>query len=150
MRITDRSVIARPPAEVWPFVASADNYRLWNPKLRFMDARGPFMVGHSFATRYLFNGKEIQFLTTVVAVDENRFLELRHDSVVARDVRSDLRAQERIALSGFLGRTTVTRTLAFHDHAIAWYWVLLIQLINALGHRVGPDPLKELCERGMG
>jgi hypothetical protein len=54
---------------------------------------------------------------------------------------------ERITLHEFGGTTRVTKTITLENHGAAWYWVVLIWLISHLGHRVGPDRLKEMCER---
>jgi len=37
--------------------------------------------------------------------------------------------------------------VTIRNHGAAWYWIVLIWLISNFGARVGPDLLKQMCER---
>ena len=146
MILTDRSTILLPAEKVWPFLVTPAHFVTWSHNLVSVDAREPFTLGRPFSAVFKWNDKPIQFLVTPTIVEPNRRLELRFDNAVGEDVRPDLRMVESIELQELFGRTVVTKRLALTHHGIAWYWVVVMTLITALGHRVGPDRLKDLCE----
>ncbi len=124
MRLRERSVIARPAAKVWPFIIRPEYFQRWNAKISAMDATGEFRVGQPFTTHYQWNARPLQCASVATEIQEGRLLELLHTHLIGPGIRPDMEIRERITL---------------HEAAI---W-----LISNFGARVGPDLLKQMCER---
>jgi hypothetical protein len=75
-------------------------------------------------------------------------LELRHSAPSGPGIRPDLEVTERVTLEESRGRTTVTKVITITNHGIPWFVMPLIWFVTRFGARVGPDPLKSLCEGG--
>jgi uncharacterized protein YndB with AHSA1/START domain len=147
MRLRERSVIARPAAKVWPFIIRPEYFQRWNAKISAMDATGEFRVGQPFTTHYEWNGKPMQCATVATDIQEGRVLELLHTHLIGPGIRPDMEIRERITLHELRGGTQVTKVVTIRNHGAAWYWSVLIWLISNFGARVGPDLLKQMCER---
>ena len=61
-------------------------------------------------------------------------------------IRPDMDIRERITLRGTGGRTIVTKVVTIENHGMPWFLIPLVWFIANFGARVGPDPLKVLCE----
>jgi hypothetical protein len=147
MRIRERSMIDRPAAKVWPYVVRAEHFQKWNTKIASMDATGEFRLGQPFATHYQWNNKSIQCVTVATEIQDGRLLELCHSSLMGAGIRPDMDIHERITLREAGGRSLVTKVVTIKNHGIPWVFVPLVWFIANFGARVGPDPLKVLCER---
>ena len=55
---------------------------------------------------------------------------------------------ERITLRGVGRGSTVTKVVTIRNHGMPWFFTPLVWFIANFGARVGPDPLKVLCESG--
>ena len=148
MKIRERSVINRPPATVWPCIIRAESFTKWNTKISSMDATGEFRVGQPFTTHYRWNNKAIQCVTVATEIQPGRLLELRHSTLTGTGIRSGMEIHERITVRGAGGGSTVTKVVTITNHGIPWLFVPLVWFVANFGARVGPDPLKVLCEGG--
>ena len=148
MTIRERSVIDRPAAAVWPYIIRPESFAKWNTKVSALDATGEFRLGQPFTTRYVWNNKTIQCVTEATEIREGRVLELRHASLTGAGIRPDMEIRERITLREQGGRAYVTKLVTIRNHGVPWIFVPLVWLVANFGARVGPDPLKVLCERG--
>jgi uncharacterized protein YndB with AHSA1/START domain len=148
MRIRERSVIDRPPATVWPYIIRAESFAKWNTKISSMDATGEFRVGQPFTTHYRWNNKAIQCATVATEIQPGRLLELRHSTVTGKGIRPNMEIFELITLRGAGRGSTVTKVVTIRNHGMPWFFIPLVWFIANFGARVGPDPLKVLCERG--
>lgn len=148
MTIRERSVIDRPAATVWPYIIRPESFVKWNTKLSALDATGEFRVGQPFTTRYVWNNKAIQCVTEATEIRDDRLLELRHSGLTGAGIRPDMDIRERITLHEHGGRTFVTKVVTIRNHGVPWMFVPLVWFVANFGARVGPDPLKTLCERG--
>ena len=148
MTIRERSVIDRPAAAVWPYNIRPESFVTWNTKLSALDATGEFRVGQPFTTRYAWNNKAIQCVTEATEIREARLLELRHSGLTGAGIRPDMEIRERITLREHGGRTFVTKVVTIRNHGVPWMLLPLVWFVANFGARVGPDPLKTLCEHG--
>jgi uncharacterized protein YndB with AHSA1/START domain len=57
MGIRERTTIARPAAEVWPYVIRPERFQKWNSKISSMETGGEFRLGQPFTTHYLWKGR---------------------------------------------------------------------------------------------
>jgi uncharacterized protein YndB with AHSA1/START domain len=146
MKIRERSVIDRPPATVWPYIIRAESFAKWNTKISSMDATGEFRVGQPFTTHYRWNNKAIQCVTVATEIQPGRLLELRHSTLTGTGIRSGMEIHERITVRGAGGGSTVTKVVTIRNHGMPWFFIPLVWLVANFGARVGPDPLKMLCE----
>ena len=147
MRIRERSLIDRPVARVWPYIIRAEHFQQWNRKISSMDASGEFRLGQPFTTHYQWNNKAIQCVTVATEIQDGRVLELRHSGLMGAGIRPDMDIHERITLRAAGSRTMVTKVVTIENHGMPWFLIPLVWLITNFGARVGPDPLKALCER---
>ena len=147
MRLRERSVIARPAAKVWPFIIRPEYFQRWNAKISAMDATGEFRVGQPFTTHYQWNARPLECSSVATEIQEGRLLELLHTHLIDPSIRPDMEIRERITLHELAGTTRVTKAVTIRNHGAAWYWSVLIWLISNFGARVGPDLLKQMCER---
>ena len=147
MKIRERSVIARPAAKVWPYLIRPEYFAKWNTKISSMDATGEFRVGQPFTTHYRWNARPLQCASVATEIQESRLLELLHTHLIGPGIRPDMEIRERITLHEAAGTTWVTKVVTIRNHGAAWYWIVLIWLISNFGTRVGPDLLKQMCER---
>jgi hypothetical protein len=134
--------------KVWPYIVRPESFVEWNTKIRSMDATGEFRLGHPFNTHYLWNNKSIQCVTVPTEIRECRVLELRHSQLVGTGIRPDMEIHERITLREAGGSSHVTKVVTLANHGVPWALVPIVWFIANFGARVGPDPLKTLCERG--
>ena len=146
MKIRERSVIDRLPATVWPCIIRAESFAKWNTKISSMDATGEFRVGQPFTTHYRWNNKAIQCVTVATEIQPGRVLELRHSMLTGTGIRPDLEIVERVTLRSAGGGSTVTKVVTIRNHGMPWFFIPLVWLVANFGARVGPDPLKMLCE----
>lgn len=146
MRIREQTIIDRPVAVVWPFVATAESFCAWNDKITHMEATGPFRLGQRFATHYALHGPPTQFMTEVVALEEGRLLELRHASPFGQGVRVEMETIERVTLEDAGGRTVVTRDIDVRNHGLPWWARPLVWFVTRFGRPTGEDRLKKMCE----
>ena len=147
MRIRQRSLIDRPPERVWSYVIRPEHFQTWNSKITALDATGEFRLGQTFTTRYKWNDKVITCVTVPTEISEAHVLELRHAHPTGVGVRPDMEVQERITLRGFGRRTIVTKIITIKNHGMPWFLIPVVWFVGNFGARVGPDPLKVLCER---
>jgi len=148
MKIRERSVIDRPPVTVWPYIIRPESFAKWNTKVSSMDATGEFRVGQPFTTHYRWNNRAIQCVTIATEIQPERVLELRHSMLTGTGIRPDLEIVERVTLRSAGGGSTVTKVVTIKNHGIPWLFVPLVWFVANFGARVGPDPLKVLCEGG--
>jgi uncharacterized protein YndB with AHSA1/START domain len=146
MLIRERSIIARPAAAVWPYIATPELFQQWNDKVASMEARERFREGQQFTTHYLWNGKAMQCLSLVTRLEEGRLLELRHTRMLGPAGRRDMEVTERIELSGEGERSTVTKTVTIKNIDIPLLLRPLIWFVTRFGKPKGEDRLKKLCE----
>lgn len=149
MHLVERTELDHPIAKVWPLIVTPEAFQLWNDKVVAMDAAERFILGQSFQTRYVMNDRAMRCLTTVTALEDGRLLELQHTNCVGDKILSDLLVCERITLTESGGRTVVVKDIKITNHAIPWYFMPLIWLLNRTGKPDGPDKLKELCEANL-
>jgi hypothetical protein len=147
MRLRERFHIDRPAARVWPYIIRPEYFRQWNSKVSAMDVTGEFRLGQPFTTHYLWNNKPLRCVTVATQIQEGRVLELRHSGLMGPGIRPDMEIHERITLDARAGRTIVTKVVTIRNHGGPWILIPLIWFIANFGARVGPDPLKALCER---
>jgi uncharacterized protein YndB with AHSA1/START domain len=147
MRIRERYAVDRPPTTVWPYIIRPELFARWNTKVSAMDATGEFRVGQPFTTHYRWNNKAIQCVTVATEIQPGRLLELRHSTLTGTGIRPDMEILERITLRGAGRGSTVTKVVTIRNHGMPWLFVPLVWFIANFGARVGPDPLKVLCER---
>ncbi|MFP5211809.1 MAG: SRPBCC domain-containing protein, partial [Acidobacteriota bacterium] len=146
LRIVERSTINRPSESVWPYVILSEYFRRWNKKIVSMDAPDEFKVGQSFTTRYRMGSKEIQCLTTVAVVEENRLLEMRHANCMGESIGPDLEVVETITLQEKRGRTHVRKVVTVRNHSLPWLLIPIIWFVSRFGSPTEPNALKALCE----
>jgi len=147
MKIREHSMIDRPAVKVWPYIVRPESFVAWNTKIRSMDATGEFTIGQPVNTHYVWNNKSIQCVSMPTEVRECRVLELRHSQLVGAGIRPDMEIHERITLREVGGRSHVTKIVTLKHHGVPWPFIPVVWLVANFGARVGPDPLKELCER---
>jgi hypothetical protein len=104
-------------------------------------------VGQPFTTHYQWNARPLQCASVATEIQEGRLLELLHTHLIGPGIRPDMEIRERITLHEAAGTTRVTKAVTIQNHGAAWYWSVLIWLIGNFGARVGPDLLKQMCER---
>ena len=148
MKIRERHVVGRPAAMVWPYVIRPEHFAKWNTKIASIEATGEFRLGQPFTTHYRWNNKSIQCVTVPTELQPGRLLELRHSNLTGPDVRHDMEIYERITLREAGGHSFVTKVVTLRNHGIPWFFVPIVWFVANFGARVGPDPLKLLCERG--
>jgi uncharacterized protein YndB with AHSA1/START domain len=146
MKIRERSVIDRPAATVWPYLVRAEHFAKWNRKIESIDATGEFRLGQPFATHYRWKNKSIQCVTIPTELQPGRLLELRHSNLTGPEIRHDMEIHERITLREVGGRSFVTKVVTLRNHGIPWFFLPIVWFVANFGARVGPDPLKVLCE----
>ena len=110
------------------------------------DRRVP--LGQPFTTHYRWNNKDIQCATTATEIEPGRLSELRHSGLTGQGIRPDMEIVERIMLRGAGDRSIVTKVVTIKNHGMPWFFIPLVWFIANFGARVGPDPLKVLCESG--
>ncbi len=147
MKITERSYIQTPPEKVWPYLISPEHFQEWNDKIVSMEARGTFVLNQPFVTHYRLGKQSSQCLSTVVAIEPLRLLELHHRAVATGRDGASLEAVERITLAPRGAASVVTKTVWIRNHHIPWLLVPLIWFVTHFGSRAGRDKLKDLCER---
>ena len=148
MKIRERYAVDRPPAAVWPYIIRPESFAQWNTKISSMDATGEFRLGQPFTTHYRWNNKAIQCATIATDIQPGRLLELRHTNLMGTGIRPDMEIHERITLRGTDRGSAVTKIVTIKNHGMPWVFIPLVWFIANFGARVGPDPLKTLCERG--
>ena len=148
MKIRERYVIDRPAATVWPYVIRPEMFAKWNTKVASMDATGEFRLGQPFTTHYRWNNKAIQCVTVPTEIRDGRLLELRHSNLAGVGIRPDMEIHERITLREMAGKSYVTKVVTLRNHGMPWVLIPIVWFLANFGARVGPDPLKTLCERG--
>jgi len=146
MRISQRTTIDRPVAQVWPHVIRPESFKQWNTKVGAMDATGEFRPGQPFTTHYQWKGKSLQFVSVATEVEPGRVLELRHTAPVGAGLRRDMEIRERVTLAPRGTRTVVTKVVTLTNHGMPWFWLPLVWFVTRFGARTDPDPLKVLCE----
>jgi uncharacterized protein YndB with AHSA1/START domain len=146
MKLRDRSEIDRPIMHVWRYIVTPELFKLWNDKIIELDARGAFLRGQSFSTRYAMSRKQILCRSTVTALEEGRLLELHHGNCSGSGIRREIDVVERITLEENKGRTIVIKVVSIRNSGIPWFLVPLIWYINRFGKPAGKDKLKEMCE----
>jgi hypothetical protein len=92
------------------------------------------------------SGKKIQCVSTVIAIEEGRLLEIRHSDCMGEKIHRDLEVTERITLEEAKGRTIVKKEVVIKNHGIPWLLMPLIWFVTRFGKPTGPDPLKMMCE----
>jgi len=148
MKIRERYVVDRPAAKVWPYVIRPEHFAKWNTKISSMDATGEFRLGQPFTTHYLWNNKSIQCVTVATEIRAGRLLELRHSNPTGPGIRPGMEIHERITLREMAGKSYVTKVVTLRNHGMPWVLIPIVWFVANFGARVGPDPLKTLCERG--
>ncbi|MBI3004585.1 MAG: hypothetical protein HYY49_04130 [Ignavibacteriales bacterium] len=146
MHIVEHSIIDRPASKVWPFIIAAEYFQLWNTKIISLEAKGQFLLNQPFMTRYRMNGKEMQCISTVTALENERLLEIQHTNYVSNKDNSQLSVCERITLKEWAHRTIVTKDVEVKHHQVPWILIPLIWLTMKFGKPVEPDKLKQMCE----
>lgn len=146
MRIVEKTTIDRPIEKVWPFIIRPESFQKWNNKIVAMEAKDEFRLGQPFTTRYRMSSKEIQCLSTVTAIEKERFLELRHSNCIGPGIHPELEVWERISLARAGEGTLVTKEVLIKNHRIPWIFAAIIWLVNRFGRPAEPDRLKLMCE----
>lgn len=146
VKLRERTEIARLPADVWPFIVTAELFRQWNEKIVDIEATGQFRQGQSFITRYRMSGREMQCLSKVIALEPGLLLELRHGNCSGKGMRRELDVVERITLSEKRGRTIVKKEVDLRNSGLPWFMIPVLWFINRFGKPVGRNKLKDLCE----
>ena len=146
MVLRQRSFISRPPAAVWPFIATPELYQQWNDKIASMEAREQFHASQQFTTHYRWKGKELQCLSVVTRLDEGRLLEIRHTRCLGPESRPDMEVVERVKLEGNAERSVVTKTVFVKNFDMPLLLRPLVWFITQFGKPKGEDRLKRLCE----
>lgn len=148
MKIVERSLISVPPEKVWPFIVTPELFWQWNDKIVSMEARGAFVAGQRFSTRYRLTSQSAQCLSVVAELQPLRVLELRHRVVMSASGRTGVNAAERITLEEKNGGTLVTKTVTIGRHGIPLWLLPVIWFVTRFGKPAGEDRLKTLCETG--
>lgn len=146
MVIREKSVIDRPAAAVWPFIVSPESFRAWNTKVVSLEVKEPFRLGQSFVTHYAMSKKQIQCLSTVTALEENRLLEIRHAHCVGAGIGPELNVREKITLHERDGKTVVEKEVTIKNHNVPWILIPIIWFVTQFGKTTEPDRLKAMCE----
>ena len=146
MKIRERSIIDRPTATVWPYLVRAEHFAKWNTKIDSIDATGEFRLGQPFTTHYRWNNKSIQCVTVPTELQPGRLLELRHSNLTGPGISHEMEISERITLREAGGHSLVTKVVTLRNHGIPWFFLPIVWFVANFGARVGPDPLKVLCE----
>jgi uncharacterized protein YndB with AHSA1/START domain len=146
MKLRDRSEIDRPITHVWRYIVTPELFQQWNDKIIELDARGAFLRGQSFSTRYGMSRKQILCRSLVTELEEGRLLELRHGNCSGSGIRREIDVVERITLKEENGRTIVIKDVIVGNSGIPWLLIPLIWFINRFGRPARPDKLKAMCE----
>jgi uncharacterized protein YndB with AHSA1/START domain len=146
MNIRERSTISAPAAQVWPYIVTAELFRVWNDKIIDIEAQGEFRGGQTFHTGYRMSKNEIRCWSKVTALEPERLLELHHGNCTGQGLKRDIEVIERITLEEKDGRTIVTKEVVIRNSEVPWFFIPLIWLITRFGKPVGKDKLKEMCE----
>lgn len=146
MKLREETLVQRSPVEVWPWIVSPERFMQWNENVVSMETRDSFVLNQSFTTQYMLNGKPLQCLSTVTAIEEGRLLELKHDHCVGPKVRRDMVVVERITLEDKGNHVVVTKTVTVRNHDAPWILLPLIWFVTRFGKPTKPDRLKYLCE----
>jgi uncharacterized protein YndB with AHSA1/START domain len=146
VKIRERSVIDRPAATVWPYLVRPEHFAKWNRKIESIDTTEEFRLGQPFTTHYRWNNKSIQCVTVPTELQPGRVLELRHSNLTGPGISQEMEISERITLREAGGRSLVTKVVTLRNHGIPWFFLPIVWFVANFGARVGPDPLKVLCE----
>ena len=146
MHIVEQSIIDRPASKVWPFIIAPEYFQLWNTKIISLEAKGQFLLNQPFMTRYRMNGKEMQCISTVTAIENERLLEIQHTNCVSKEDNSQLIVCERITIKESAHGTIVTKDVEVKHHQVPWILIPLIWFTMKFGKRVESDKLKQMCE----
>ena len=146
MKIRERSDIARPALHVWPYIVTAEHFRVWNDKVIDLETQGEFRLGQTFHTGYRMSQHEIRCWSKVTALEPERLLELHHGNCTGQGLKRDIEVVERVTLEEKDGRTIVTKEVVIRNSGVPWFFVPLIWFVTRFGKPVGKDKLKALCE----
>jgi len=146
MHIVEKSIIDRPATKVWPFIISPEHFQLWNTKIISLEAKGQFLINQPFMTRYSMNGKEMQCISTVTAIENEHLLEIKHTNCVGNEDNSNLTVYERFTITESGKQTIVKKDVEVKHHQIPWILIPLIWFVTRFGKTVEPDKLKLMSE----
>lgn len=146
MHLRQKTIIDRPPMEVWRCVINPQNYLKWNEKIASLEAKDRFQLNQRFVTHYQWGRKQLQCMSAAIKIEEARLLELKHSSFVGSGVNPAMEVIERVTLEERGRRTVVAKNVFVKNHNIPWFFVFAIWLINRIGKPVKEDSLKVLCE----